>query len=286
MKHALRLSIAAAVAATFAVGILRAEKPHSSHGHAPSTPAAAAPVPAAKAPAPTADEALATLKAGNVRFVNGTASHPHADAARRTQTATDGQAPIVSLLTCSDSRVPAEVLFDAGVGDLFVVRVAGNIACTTEIGTLEYGAGHLNTPLIVVMGHTKCGAVTAAVKNADVHGRIPSLIEHIKPAVETVKVDSPGLSEAKFVSAVIRANVNQAIKETLLRSQELRTLAGEGKVKLVGAVYDIETGKVEWTGEHPQLSALLGEPAAGELVEDAADHTQPARPERDVAAAH
>ena len=190
--------------------------------------------------APTSDEALAILKAGNARFVAGTSAHPHSDAARRHEQATGGQTPFVSILSCADSRVPAEVLFDAGVGDLFVVRVAGNISCTSEIGSLEYSAGHLHTPLIVVMGHTKCGAVTAAVKHADVHGSIPMLLDHIQPAVKAARAaTSPDMPEAQFIEVAIHANVNEAIEETLERSEALRVLVGAGKVKIVGAVYNI-----------------------------------------------
>lgn len=243
---------------------------HDSHGDSHTAPAARAKP--AEDVAPDADKAFAILRAGNARFVMGTASHPHDDAARRAATAKDGQKPFVGLLSCADSRVPAELVFDAGVGDLFVVRVAGNIACTSEIATLEYGAEHLKTPLIVVMGHTKCGAVTAAVNHAKVGGSLPSLLAHIEPAVATAKADHPRLSDAELVPVTIQANVNRSIQDLLQRSEILRSLVAQGKLRVVGAVYDIATGKVEWTGEHPQQTALLGteKPTTDELVHDVA----------------
>jgi carbonic anhydrase len=251
----------------------------------PAMPPAGAAKPAASTPTP--DEAIAMLKAGNARFVAGSPAHPHADAARRHEQATGGQTPFASILSCADSRVPAEMLFDAGFGDLFVVRVAGNISCTSEIGSLEYGAGHLHTPLIVVMGHTKCGAVTAAVKHADVHGSIPMLLQHIQPAVRAARAaTSPDMPEAQFIDAAIHANVNEAIEETLERSEELRELVSEGKVKIVGAVYDIESGAVEWTGEHPNLAALLGkseDPAKAEKPAEAEPAAHPAAAKKDHA---
>ena len=146
--------------------------PHSLAGehaaHAPDTahaPAAAPVPPAAKSTAlssvepSAADEALQKLIAGNARFAAGEPTAQHQDQARRCETVAGGQHPYVTILSCADSRVPPEIVFDAGLGDLFVIRIAGNVADTDEIATIEYGVGHLNSPLIVVMGHTKCGAV-------------------------------------------------------------------------------------------------------------------------------
>ena len=109
----------------------------------------------------SADEAMRVLKEGNARYVEGKLQHPHQDRARRALTAAQGQHPLATVLTCSDSRAPAEIIFDQGIGDIFVVRVAGNVAATDEIGSIEYAVDHLAVPLVVVLGHSQCGAVTA-----------------------------------------------------------------------------------------------------------------------------
>src|SRR5262245_36848791 len=118
------------------------------------------------------DASLTLLKEGNSRFATGKSQHPHHDAERRSSTVAQGQEPFATVLGCSDSREPVELIFDRGVGDLFVVRVAGNVAGTSELASMEYGVGHLNTPLLIVMGHTKCGGVAAAVKAAALNGNL------------------------------------------------------------------------------------------------------------------
>jgi carbonic anhydrase len=149
------------------------------------------------------------------------------------------------------------MLFDQGIGDLFVIRVAGNVADVDEIGTLEYGVEHLHTPLVVVMGHSKCGAVTAVVQHAHVSKNIERLVDNIVPAVESVKVSLPGAKGDTLVNAAIDANVLQSIADLLVRSPDARELVAAGKAKVVGAVYDIHTGSVRWLGEHPHQSQLL-----------------------------
>lgn len=233
----------------------------------------------ANGPAPSteptidADTALAMLKDGNERFVRGESTFPNLDQDRRCLTTDGGQHPYVSILSCADSRVPPELIFDAGIGELFAIRVAGNVADTDEIGTIEYGAGHLKTPLIVVMGHTKCGAVTAVVKGAEVHGSIPKLVDNIAPAVETAREKYPGTPEAKFINLAIKENVRQSMADLLRNSEEIRELVAEEKVKIVGAVYDIHNGTVEWLGELPNQTALL-EGAGAEHGHDGVDQPE------------
>ncbi|MCG3137738.1 MAG: hypothetical protein HJJLKODD_01588 [Phycisphaerae bacterium] len=215
-------------------------------------------------PGPTPDEAVQRLREGNMRFVEGKVDSQHEDAARRQETAQPGQKPFVTILSCADSRVPVELLFDQGIGDLFVIRVAGNVAANDEIGTIEYGAGHLHTPLLVVMGHTKCGAVTAVTQGAEVHGHLAELVSPIKPAVDQVKQDHPELRDAELVAAAIKANIWQAIADTLQGSAELRELVRENKLRVIGALYDLESGRVEFLGRHPdELQLLTKEAAAG-----------------------
>jgi carbonic anhydrase len=205
----------------------------------------------------TPDTALKILIDGNVRYAGATSQHPRQDQERRTVNAAHGQHPFVSVLSCSDSRVPVEVLFDAGIGDIFVVRVAGNVAATDEIGSLEYGVGHLGTPLLLVLGHTKCGAVTAVVKNDKVGGSIPLLVANIKPAVVKTLKEHPLLTGDSLVFAAIRANVWESIEDVFAKSPEICEKTKNGEVKVVGGLYDIESGKVTIIGTHPQQEMLL-----------------------------
>ena len=205
--------------------------------------------------APSPEEALARLKMGNARYVAGNTTHPDQSASHRKDLA-NGQTPFASTLSCSDSRVPPEIIFDQGLGDLFSIRVAGNVADTDEIGTIEYGAGHLHTPLLVVLGHTKCGAVTAVATGAELHRKHAKLVAHIVPAVNKAK--STRATGDQLIDAAIVFNVWNSIADLFKRSAEVRDLVASGKLKVVGAVYDLETGAVKWLGEHPDQKALLG----------------------------
>lgn len=216
-----------------------------------------------------ADQVLKALRDGNASFVEASAKHPRADAARRGEVAS-GQHPSATIVACSDSRVSPERVFDQGLGDLFVVRVAGNVCDTDEIGSIEYGVGHLHTPMLLVLGHTKCGAVTAVARGDALGGHIRSLVDNIGPAVTSVKRAQPELSGDALVSAAVRANVLQSIQDVLARSDEVRKLAGDGKLRIEGAVYDVATGKVEWLGEHPQQAALLTGPVRPANASDGA----------------
>jgi len=209
-------------------------------------------------PGVTAEEALAKLKEGNTRYVSGASVAPRQDAARRHETATGGQHPFVSVLSCADSRVPLELLFDQGVGDIFAIRVAGNVAATDEIGTIEYGAEHLGVPLVVVLAHTKCGAVTAVVKTEPVTENIGRLVAPIVPAVKGVKSRFATSDLDEVISRSIEANMWQAISDMYAKSPMLKKMAAEGKIKVVGALYDIDSGEVRWFGEHPANATLLG----------------------------
>ena len=176
------------------------------------------------------------------------------NAARRAELA-ETQQPFATILSCSDSRVPPEFVFDRGLGKLFVIRVAGNVADTDEIGTIEYGIGHLRTPVLLVMGHTSCGAVKAVVSNAEVGGSIPRLIDNIVPAVLRAKEEAT--SPEGIVDAAVRANVWVAIEDIFRRSEEVRHLARQGHLRVIGAVYDLHTGMVSWMGSHPGQRNLL-----------------------------
>ncbi len=205
----------------------------------------------------TPDEALALLQEGNQRWVDGEPTNPNTDADRREDLAAHGQKPFVTVLTCADSRIPVERVFDRGVGEVFTVRVAGNVAGDSEAGTIEYGVGHLKTGLLVVMGHTKCGAVAAACSGAQVHGKVATLIQHVTPAVERARKNNPGASESELASLTERENVWQSVYDLLKSSDEVREMVAAKNLKVVGAIYDISSGKVEFLGEHPWQTELV-----------------------------
>lgn len=208
-------------------------------------------------PVMSSDQALNLLKEGNDRFVSGSLKRPNQDQARRSLTASKGQQPFATVISCSDSRVPVEMLFDSGIGDIFIVRVAGNVADVDEIGTMEYGVDHLVTPLLVVLGHTRCGAVTAVVQGAELHGSLPLLVDNIKPAVEKARAANPGATGDALVNEAIKANVWQVIEDTLKKSEIVQKRVKGGDLKIVGALYDIETGKITWMGPHPDQDKLI-----------------------------
>ncbi len=208
-----------------------------------------------------ADEALRALIEGNARFVAGAPTNPNSGLERVSETAA-GQHPFVTVLGCADSRAPVERIFDQGIGDVFVIRVAGNVAAVNEIGTAEYGTAHLGTPLIVVLGHTKCGAVSAVVEGAEVHGNIPALVSTIVPAVEATRAAHPDADNATLIPLAIHANVLQSMEDILTHSEVIAGLIEQGQVRMVGALYDIATGEVVWIGEHPEQAALLEAAAA------------------------
>ncbi|MEH1767333.1 MAG: carbonic anhydrase [Nostoc sp.] len=193
-----------------------------------------------KAPAEddiTPDKALQELLDGNERFVQTKRKNPHQTHSRLVEVA-KGQKPFASILGCADSRVPSEIVFDQGLGDLFVCRVAGNIATREEIGSLEFGSLVLGSKVIVVVGHERCGAVSAALKGGEVPGQIGSLIEAIKPSVESSK----GQSGDKLENAC-KANILTQVKK-LKSSPVLSELINAEKLKIVGAYYDLDTGKI------------------------------------------
>ncbi len=222
------------------------------------------------------ENGLKMLTEGNLRFALGQSTHPNTSFSRRLLTTTEGQAPFATVIACSDSRVPVEILFDQGIGDLFVIKVAGNVADTDEIGSAEYGVDHLGTPVLMVLGHSYCGAVTAVATGAEVHGSIPALVDNIVPAVEKARHEHPDADTPELIVQAIEANIWQAIEDLLSNSPAIAERAKDGRVTVVGAVYDILTGKVKVLGAHPGQTELLGgvtPPAHSEP----AMHTDPAK---------
>jgi carbonic anhydrase len=181
--------------------------------------------------------ALKRIIEGNKRFVEGKRLNPNQSRLRLQEIAV-AQYPFASILGCADSRVPAEIVFDQGLGDLFVVRVAGNVASQTAIGSLEFATSILGSQLIVVVGHAKCGAVSAAIQGAPLPGRIGVFVEEIKPAVESVRHKTGSLEENSII-----ANVQYQVTKLSESSTILKGLVKEGKLKIVGGRYDLATGK-------------------------------------------
>jgi carbonic anhydrase len=223
------------------------------------TAALAAPTAATSAGAGlSTDEALRLLKEGNTRYVEGKPQHPHQDRARRALTAAQGQHPLAAVLTCSDSRVPAEIIFDQGIGDIFVIRVAGNVAATDEVGSIEYAVDQRGAPLVVVLGHTQCGAVGAVLDDTRLPPNIANLLEPIKPAVDKAREANPQAAKEALLQAAITANVWQALEDMLRLSPLIREKVRDGKVQVLGALYDIDSGRVQWLGPHPDQEKLVG----------------------------
>jgi carbonic anhydrase len=195
-------------------------------------------------PAYTADEALARLIDGNNRFVRGEARFPTIQKEILAELA-KGQRPYATVLGCSDSRVPPELIFDAGFGELFIIRVAGNVISPEVIGTLQYAGVHLRTPLFVVLGHEGCGAVHAALAaraGSREPTRIALLLDNILPGLRDMP---PDLAPDEESRAAVEANVRWSMHQ-LLDTPEAKARMVEGTMKLVGAVYELDSGRVRF----------------------------------------
>ncbi len=192
--------------------------------------------------------ALNKLKEGNQRFIAGSTIHD-AESINASRIANQqGQKPFAVILGCSDSRVPAELIFDQGLGDLFVVRVAGNIAASTQIGSIEFAVSMFESPLVIVLGHSSCGAIHAslnAMKNPEqkVTKHIESLVKQIKPAINSLAAD--GLDTVDAADAV-KANVMNSVADLCNQSEVIKSRIAAGLLQVEGAHYDLQTGLVEF----------------------------------------
>ncbi len=213
-RHATLAGVATVAATTFNLGAV---------GAAESLP-----------PAETPPAALERLRAGNARFVAGTPIAPNRDLTQL-RAVSPKQEPFAAVLGCADSRVPVEILYDQGFGDIFVVRVAGNIATAVEIASLEYGAAVLGVEVIKVIGHSNCGAVKAALAGSDVPGQISTLYQHIVPAIDRKTMS---LDEA------IAANVRYQVRKLREASPLLAKMVADNQLVIEGGVFDFESGAV------------------------------------------
>jgi carbonic anhydrase len=196
----------------------------------------------------TSEQALARLKAGNARFVAG---HPvHCNLLAQVKATAAGQAPFAAVLGCMDSRTAPELVFDQRIGDIFAVRIAGNFVNTDILGSLEYATQVAGAKLIVVLGHSDCGAVKGAIDHVEL-GNLTAALENIRPAVAEV-TDAGGPRDSKnkkFVQRVSERNVNDAASQLTTRSKILAGLVSERKLLIVGAMHNVSTGGVSWLGD-------------------------------------
>jgi carbonic anhydrase len=196
-------------------------------------------------------EGLGRLREGNARFVaNQMRTLEHAHESRRAELVS-GQAPFAIVLGCSDSRVPAELVFDQGFGDLFVIRVAGNIVAPSQVGSVEFAAERYGTSLVVVMGHTQCGAILATLEEltggaASTSGNLRSIVDRVRPSVSTVIAAARGEDPNALVSLAVRANVRASVDHLRHGSALLERLIERNGLLIVGAEYSLETGVVDF----------------------------------------
>jgi carbonic anhydrase len=217
----------------------------------------------ATAEKPNADSVLQSLKNGNVNFAGGKLTHPNSspDRIQLASRTNQGDFAVATIVSCSDSRVPVEYIFDQGVMDLFIVRVAGNVCNTDEIGSAEYGVCHVNTPVLIVLGHSQCGAVTAVAnailgKGHALEKNIPPLVATIRPAVEKVMSAFPQATTENLINRSIEENVWRGIEQIFLKSAAIREKAKTGKLTVVGAIYELESGTVKWLPKE-KVAAIL-----------------------------
>ena len=199
----------------------------------------------------TAREATQRLQQGNQRFVSGIKDNDSFVKQLQREDVLDGQEPFAIILGCSDSRVPAEIIFDQGLGDLFVIRVAGNIVAPSQIGSVEFAAKQFGTPLVVVLGHSMCGAVIATLEEIqrpsdEKSSNVLSIVRRIQPSVELLLETDLGNDPERLLKAAIRSNILASTSNLMHGSQMLEQLVLEDKLAIVAAEYSLETGVVEF----------------------------------------
>lgn len=196
----------------------------------------------------TPELAIQLLKEGNTRFINGLSANR--DLLQKVQETKDGQKPFAAILSCMDSRAPAELIFDQGIGDIFNIRIAGNVISHYVLGSLEYAVAVAGSQLILVMGHTSCGAVGGACDDVKM-GHLSDLLEEVKVCVaqETSETNDRSSKNKDFVDKVALLNVHHSVQQILERSEIIRALVESGKIRIVPAMYDIATGVVSFHHE-------------------------------------
>lgn len=202
----------------------------------------------------TGSEAIERLKEGNQRFVSGVRSVDTMVKQIHRSDISEGQSPFAIILGCSDSRVPAEIVFDQGLGDLFVIRVAGNIVAPSQVGSVEFAVEQFGTPLVVVLGHSNCGAVTATLEDMEKasdtkSSNVLSIVNRIRPTVEILKLTELRDNPEQLLKTAIRANILASTNHLRHGSQMLEQLVEDGTLTIIGAEYSLETGRVEFISD-------------------------------------
>lgn len=196
-------------------------------------------------------EALERLREGNHRFVSGARGNDGGNGRSRRRELATGQAPFAIILGCSDSRVPAEIVFDQGLGDLFVIRVAGNIVAPSQIGSVEFAAERYGTRLVVVLGHSSCGAVLATIEelqrpSEDQSRNLRSIVNRIRPSVEGLLATELAQDTARLVHKAVRSNIRMSVNQLRHGSEVLEQLIQRQGLLVVGAEYSLDTGIVDF----------------------------------------
>ncbi|MBK6909428.1 MAG: carbonic anhydrase [bacterium] len=215
----------------------------------------------------TAEQALDRLQKGNERFVKGKPKAWNSGTDVREKLAA-GQTPYACIISCADSRVPPEQIFDAGLGELFVIRVAGNVTPREVIASADYAVGHLNCPVVIVMGHSKCGAVAAALSESEFDEPLNSLVEEIRPVVEACH--DKGYDADDLYEGAIKENARAGASELVAGSRAIEQAVTGGKCVVLSAVYDIESGAVNWQAQYSAVN-WKNEPTDNSHTEHAAE---------------
>ena len=206
------------------------------------------------------DQALSTLRSGNARYMKAQPQIWSANTDKR-ELLSKGQHPVACVITCSDSRVSPEILFDQTIGDLFVVRLAGNVVTSEVVGSVEYAVAHLKVPLVVVLGHSSCGAVGAALTEPEIEGPIGTLVSRIKPAIDIAK--QKGFTGDDLAGAVVNENARHGAEVLLQSSRVIDDAVKTGGVSVLSATYDLKSGRVAW---QTQMCAAAPEPPSTTAV--------------------
>lgn len=213
----------------------------------------------------SAQDALLRLQEGNRRFVSNLAANSTEQKKSIPFDLPNEQHPFAIVLGCSDSRVPAEIVFDQGLGDLFVIRVAGNIVAPSQIGSVEFAAERFGTQLVVVLGHSDCGAVAATLDELRLptnnqSSNLSSIVSRVRPAVEEVLINSGSTTKEALMEAAVRANIHQSVDDLRRGSALIERLVNEGKLLIVGAEYSLRSGEVHFFSDPAEasMSSALG----------------------------
>ncbi|WP_245577036.1 carbonic anhydrase [Maridesulfovibrio zosterae] len=195
-----------------------------------------------------ADQSLVLLKEGNLRFMKGSSVYPNQTSHQRKVLALQGQNPFATIVSASDSRVDPVLIFDRGLGDIFTVRLAGNVVGSDTLASVEYSMLALETPLLVVMGHTRSTLIQAAVEGVKMNGHLMQLLGKLEPAIKMTKVLYPSLKGTELINKVAEINVRQVMRDILGHCPAILGKVRSGKARIMGAIYDTDTGAVRWLG--------------------------------------